>query len=411
MFNINFNNLKEYFKIAFKTIATRRVRSWLTTIGIIIGVFLIVSLLSLSQGLKNAVLQQLNMMGKDLIIIMPGDISNITSFISGNKLSEEDLKIIKKTEGVSKAVSVDYTSVSMRYEDLKKTVLLYGVDWREGLDIFKNDVGWSINQGRWPIPGKNEIIIGSIVAAETFPGMRVGTEADIKGRKFIIVGILNSVGSKQDDSMVGIDLNIFKSVTGERIGAKEVMAKIKPEYSANNVAEKLKSNLNENRKRQIGQKESDSSYTILTSDKMASIVGNVMGLIQAVIIGFASIAIVVGGIGIMNTMYTSVSERTKEIGIMKAIGAKNKTIVTIFLIESGIFGMLGGIGGTLLGMLFAKAIETYFQFHPLFYLKADVSLGLILFSVTFSFLVGCVSGYFPARAAAKLKPVDALRYE
>lgn len=411
MFNINFNNLKEYFKIAFKTIATRRVRSWLTTIGIIIGVFLIVSLLSLSQGLKGAVLQQLNMMGKDLIIIMPGDISNIASFISGNKLSEEDLKIIKKTEGVSKAVSVDYTSVSMRYEDLKKTVLLYGVDWREGLDIFKNDVGWSINQGRWPVPGKNEIIIGSIVAAETFPGMRVGTEADIKGRKFIIVGILNSVGSKQDDSMVGIDLNIFKSVTGERIGAKEVMAKIKPEYSANSVAEKLKSNLNENRKRQIGQKESDSSYTILTSDKMASIVGNVMGLIQAVIIGFASIAIIVGGIGIMNTMYTSVSERTKEIGIMKAIGAKNKTIVTIFLIESGIFGMLGGIGGTLLGMLFAKAIETYFQFHPLFYLKADVSLGLILFSISFSFLVGCVSGYFPARAAAKLKPVDALRYE
>lgn len=411
MFNIDFNNLKEYFKIAFKTIATRRVRSWLTTIGIIIGVFLIVSLLSLSQGLKNAVLQQLNMMGKDLIMIMPGDISNMASLIAGNKITEEDLKIIRKTNGVSKVVAVDYTSISMRYDDLKKTVLLYGADWREGLDIFKNDVGWSIAQGRWPVAGKNEIIVGSIVAQETFPNMKIGTEANIKGRKFLVVGILNSVGSKQDDSMVGIDLNIFKSVTGERTGAKQVMAKIKPEYLANSVAEELKSNLNENRKRQIGQKESDSSYTVLTSDKMASIVGNVMGLIQAVIIGFASIAIIVGGIGIMNTMYTSVSERTKEIGIMKAIGAKNKTIITIFLIESGIFGMLGGIGGTLLGMVFAKAIEIYFQFHPLFYLKADVGPGLILFSITFSFLIGCVSGYFPARTAAKLKPVDALRYE
>jgi len=137
----------------------------------------------------------------------------------------------------------------------------------------------------------------------------------------------------------------------------------------------------------IGQKESDSSYSVLTSDKITSIVGNVIGLIQAVIIGFASIAIVVGGIGIMNTMYTSVSERTKEIGIMKAIGAKNKTIVTIFLIESGIFGMLGGIGGTLLGLLFAKAIEIYFQIHPLFYLKADVSPSLILFSL--AFLLAC----------------------
>lgn len=408
---INFNNLKEYFKIAFKTIATRRVRSWLTTIGIVIGVFLIVSLLSLSQGLKGAVLQQLNMMGKDLVMIMPGDISDFTSLIAGNKISEADLKIIKKTEGVAKAVSVDYTSVSIRYENQKKTALLYGADWREGLDIFKNDVGWSIAQGRWPTPGKNEIIVGSIVAQETFPDLKIGTEADIKGRKFLIVGILNSVGSKQDDSMVGLDLNIFKSVTGERTGAKQVMVKVKPEYSVDSVAEKLKSNLNENRKRQIGQKESDSSYTILTSDKMASIVGNVMGLIQAVIIGFASIAIIVGGIGIMNTMYTSVQERIKEIGIMKAIGAKNRTITTIFLIESGIFGMLGGIGGTLMGLIFAKSIEIYFQIHPLFYLKADVGPGLILFSITFSFLVGCVSGYFPARAAAKMRPVDALRYE
>jgi putative ABC transport system permease protein len=411
MFNINFKNLKEYFKIALKTIATRRMRSWLTTIGIVIGVFLIVSLLSLSQGLKNAVLQQLNMMGKDLITIMPGDMTNMVSLMSGLKISEEDLNIIKKTEGVGSLVEMDYTSVPMRFENQKKTLLIYGVDWRNDSAIIKNDVGWTIAEGRWPSPGKNEIVIGSIVAQETFLGINPGNAITIKGRKFIVVGILNSVGSKQDDSMVGLDLNIYRSVTGERTGVKMAMAKVKVGYSPNIVAEKIKINLNENRKRQIGQKESESSYSVLTSENLASIVGNVMGLIQAVIIGFASIAIVVGGIGIMNTMYTSVSERTKEIGIMKAIGAKNKTIIMIFLIESGIFGMLGGIGGTLLGMIFAKAIEIYFQFHPLFYLKADVGVGLILFSITFSFLIGCISGYFPARTAAKLKPVDALRYE
>jgi len=405
------NGVKEYFKIAIKSIARRRVRSWLTTIGIVIGVFLIVSLLSLSQGLKNAVLNQLNMIGKDLIMIMPGDISNFTSLVSGDELSDEDIKIIEQTEGVAKVVSIDYTSVVMRYNNQKKTVLLYATDWRRGLDVFKNDVGWSLADGRWPAPQKNEIIVGSIVASEMFPSLRVGTEAVIKGRKFIIVGILNSVGSKQDDSMVGIDSNIFASLTGERTGAKQAMAKLKAGYFPDVVAEKIKSNLNENRKRQMGQKETDSSYTVLTSEKVMSIVGNILGIIQAVIIGFASIAIIVGGIGIMNTMYTSVTERIKEIGIMKAIGAKNKTITTIFLIESGIFGMLGGLGGTLLGVLLAKAIEIYFQVHPLFYIKADVSPQLILFSLTFSFLVGCISGYFPARSAAKLKPVDALRYE
>ena len=411
MFKIDINNLKEYFKIAVKTISTRRVRSWLTTIGIVIGVFLIVSLLSLSEGLKQGVLQQLNMMGKDLITIMPGDISNISSLITGQELTDEDLDIIEKTEGIQKVMAMDYTSIIMRYNNKKENVLIYGVDWKNDLDIFENDMGWSINQGRWPGAGKNEILVGSIIAKETFPEMKIGTEATIKGRKFVIVGILNSVGSKQDDTMIGVDSNIFKSVTGERTGAKVAMAKIEAGYSADFVAEKLKRNLNEDRRRQIGQKESDSSYTILTSETLSGIVGNVMGLIQAVIIGFASIAILVGGIGIMNTMYTSVSERTKEIGIMKAIGAKNKTIVTIFLIESGIFGMLGGIGGTLLGLMSAKAIEIYLQIHPLFYLKADVSPGLILFSITFSFAIGCISGFFPARAASKLKPVDALRYE
>ncbi|MDP2741378.1 MAG: ABC transporter permease [bacterium] len=405
------NNLKEYFKIAFKNLITRRVRSWLTTVGIVIGVFLIVSLLSLSEGLKGAVMQQLNMMGKDLITIMPGDISNIAASFAGGSLSEDDIKTIKKTEGVDVVVPINYTSVVARYKDEKKTVMVYGNDWRNAMDIYKNDMGWSINYGRWPVPGKNEVVIGSIVASEMFSGIKAGSELVIKGRNFEVVGILNSVGSKQDDSMVGIDLSIFKSLTGERDGAKMAFVKIKADYLADNVVENLKRDLEDNRKRRIGEEKSDSSYMILTSEKIAGIVGNVMGLIQVVIIGFASIAIVVGGIGIMNTMYTSVNERIKEIGIMKAIGAKNSTIVLIFLIEAGIFGMLGGFGGTLLGLILAKAVEIYFQIHPLFYIKAEVGPGLILFGIVFSFLVGCASGYFPARSASKLKPVDALRYE
>ncbi|MEK7562142.1 MAG: ABC transporter permease [Patescibacteria group bacterium] len=411
MFKIDINNLKEYFKIALKTIATRRVRSWLTTIGIVIGIFLIVSLLSLSEGLKGAVLQQLGKIGKDLITILPGDMSNIVASFTGEKLSEDDIKTIKKTEGVDVAVTMNHTSITARYKDKKKTVMVYSNDWRNAMDIYKNDLGWSINYGRWPIPGKNEVVIGSIVADEMFLGIKAGSELMIKGKKFEVVGILNSVGEKQDDSMVGVDSNIFKSLTGEREGARMAFAKIKAGYSADNVVDNLKKELEDNRKRRIGEGESDSSYTILTSEKISDVVGNIMGVIQAVIIGFASIAIIVGGIGIMNTMYTSVSERIKEIGIMKAIGAKNRTITIIFLIESGIFGMLGGLGGTLLGLIFAKSIEIYFQIHPLFYLKADVSPGLIIFSISFSFLIGCVSGYFPARSAAKLKPVDALRYE
>jgi len=172
--------------------------------------------------------------------------------------------------------------------------------------------------------------------------------------------------------------------------------------------EKIKESLDESRKKKRG--EDLPSFSVLSSEKLTGIVEDIMALIQAAIFGFASIAIAVGGIGIMNTMYTSVHERIKEVGIMKAVGAKNKTIVIIFLVESGLVGLLGGLGGVILGLGLAKIVEIYFQIHPVFYLKAVVSPQLILFGLAFSFLVGCISGFLPARSASKLQPIAALRY-
>ena len=108
-------------------------------------------------------------------------------------------------------------------------------------------------------------------------------------------------------------------------------------------------------------------------------------------------------------MFTSVRERTREIGIMKAVGAKNSTILMIFLFEAGIIGFVGGLGGTLLGVILAKGIQIYGQVHPVFYFNASITPGLILFGLFFSFAVGCIAGLLPARAAAKLRPVEALR--
>jgi putative ABC transport system permease protein len=127
---------------------------------------------------------------------------------------------------------------------------------------------------------------------------------------------------------------------------------------------------------------------------------------------FASIAILVGGIGIMNTMYTSVRERTKEIGILKAVGARKRNIITIFLFEAGIIGLIGGVGGVALGLLLALSVQMFLaKSGSVFFLEAHISIWLILFGLGFSFVVGCLSGYLPARQAAKLEPVDALRYE
>jgi len=402
--------LKEYIKIAIRSLRTRPMRSWLTMTGIVIGVFLIMSLLSLSEGLKGAVMTQLRMMGKDIIMIMPGEITDVVSMmVGGLELTDDDIKAIKKAEGVDILIPMAYRGEAVRYEGEKRTVLLCGIPLGESLDIFKTDMGFELIEGRWPTPGKREIFVGYLVPKEIFPGMKVGTQITLKGKQFEVVGVLKSVGSKQDDSQVYIDLDIYREITGERTGAKMAMAKVEPGYSADEVVENIKESLEESRKRRRG--EDLPSYTVISSEKMTDIVGNIMGLIQVAIFGFASIAIVVGGIGIMNTMYTSVHERIREIGIMKTVGAKNKTIVTIFLIESGIFGLVGGIGGIILGLGLAKIVEIYCQTQNLFLLKASITPQLILFGLAFSFLVGCLSGFFPARRAAKLKPVDALRYE
>jgi len=404
-------DLKEYFNIALRNIRTRFLRSWLTILGIIIGVFLIVSLLSLSEGLKSTINQQLQAMGGEMIMVMPGSDEDIfsTMMFGGAKLQKEDMEAIKKAPGVDNVLGFSYTGSIARYRDESKQLAIAGYDpWKEGLDILSIFQGWSLVDGRWPSKG-NQILIGSHVANEIFSKkVTADSEMTIKGRKFEVAGVLNSLGSQQDDSMVYMDMKVYQDLTGEKRGtATYAMVKLAEGADENVVAAEIEESLKETRKRRSGTDEAD--FSILTSEKMGKMVGNILGIIQAVIIGFASIAIIVGGIGITNSMFTSVRERTKEIGIMKAIGATNSAILSIFLIEAGIIGILGGVGGILLGSLLALGINYYAQLNPSFYLTTTIAPWVIIFSLVFSFSVGCLAGFFPARRAAKLKPVDALR--
>jgi len=403
--------LREYFNIAVRNIRTRSLRSFLTILGIVIGVFLIISLLSLSEGLKSTINQQLQAMGGEMVMVMPGsDEDLLTSMMFGGaKLQKEDMEAIKKAKGVDKVLGFSYTGAIVRFKEESKQIAIGGYDpWKEGLDILSIFQGWSLSDGKWPSKG-NELLIGSRVATGIFSKeVRAGSEMVIKGRKFKVAGVLNSLGSKQDDSMVYMDMSIYQDITGEKRGtAAYAMVKLEDGVDENAVAENIEEVLRETRKRRSGTDEAD--FSVITSEKMGAIAGNILGVIQIVIFGFAGIAIIVGGIGITNSMFTSVRERTKEIGIMKAIGAKNSAILLIFLFEAGIVGLIGGIGGTLLGSMLAKGIELYGQIHPLFYFTASINIGLVVFGLVFSFIVGCVSGVLPARAAAKLKPVEALR--
>ena len=403
--------MREYFNIALRNIRTRALRSWLTILGIVIGVFLIISLLSLSEGLKGTINQQLQSLGGEMVMVMPGGDEDIftSMMFGGAALQKQDMEAIKKAEGVDKVLGFSYTGSVARYKDEAKNLAIAGYDpWEEGLEILSIFQGWELTDGRWPSKG-NEILIGSYVADGVFSKkISANSEMVIKGRRFEIAGVLNSLGSKQDDSMIYMDMKVYQDITGEKRGtAAYAMVKLEDGADENVVAENIEEKLKETRKRRLGTDEAD--FSVITSEKMNEIAGTILGIIQFVIIAFAGVAIVVGGIGIMNTMFTSVKERTREIGIMKAIGATNPAILSIFLFEAGIIGFAGGIGGTIMGAGLAKAIELYGQVHPLFYFTASITPGLIIFGLVFSFAVGCLAGFFPASQAAKLKPVEALR--
>ena len=404
-----FAEIKEYFCLALRNLRSRHLRSWLTILGIIIGVFLIISLISLSEGLRETLVKQLRMLGGDLIFVMPGgDFGDMmVAVMGGVELSDADVRTIKRTRGVEQVVVFPYAAGVMRHEGVAEMTFLAGIAWDEATSILKEDMGFKTAEGKFPLSGRREVLIGNLVPIEIFPGIGVGDEVMIKGRRLTVAGILMSLGNRQDDSMIILDLDDFRAATGKKDGAQMAVVKPNPDFNVKNVVENIEIALEETGKRRLG--EDAPAFSVITGEAMSELAENIMGIIQVVIFVFASIALIVGGIGITNTMYTSVRERTREIGIMKAVGAKNSAVLTIFLAESGIIGLIGGAGGTLLGIILAKVVEIYGRAHPMFYISASVTPGLIVFGLSFSLVVGCLAGFFPARKAAKLKPVDALR--
>ena len=402
--------INEYFKIALRNLRTRSLRSWLTILGIVIGIFLIISLLSLSQGVKEAINQQMEAMGGDMIMVMPGSEENIMGMmVGGEVLEKQDIAAIEKTKGVKDVLIMSYRGIVARYKEEAKMVFLTGLPWDESLDLLERYQGWNLFDGEWPISGRKEVAVGKQWAIDVFgTKVKVGQEIIMKGRKFKIAGILNSLRNKSDDRNIYLDIGLYQDLSGEKKGSARVaMVMIEEGLIPDEVANNIKESLQKTRKRIAGENTTD--FAVITSEKLIGVTNSILGIIQSAIILFSSIAILVGGIGITNTMFTSIRERTREIGTMKAIGAKNSAVLIIFLTEAGIIGLVGGAGGIILGIICAKIIELYTQSNPVFYFSISVSPSLVLFGLVFSVLTGCIAGFFPARKAARLKPVEALR--
>jgi len=402
--------IRDYFRFAFQNFKARKVRTYLTMLGIFIGVAAVVSLISISQGLRSAMTETFESMGSDKIFIMSG-VSYGLPTTGITEMSGKDKEVVEKTEGVERTSAFIFKLLRIKYNEEVKYVFVNGlpVD-RESLELIESIQTFKIAQGRDLKTGdKYKAVVGSMYAkGDVFDKkVKVRDKIEIEGKEFKVIGIMAPIGNPQDDSQITIPIDAAREIFNEPEKVDYIMVQVKQGYDAEEVAEKIKKNLRDHRNLEEGEED----FTVQTSAQLIASFGNVFTIITIVLVGIAAISLFVGGIGITNMMYTSVLERTREIGVMKAIGAKSSNILLIFLIESGILGLVGGAVGILIGIGLGELVQFAAATANLSLLKSSFPWYLIIGSLLFSFIVGVLSGVLPARAASRLQPVDALRYE
>ena len=398
----------DFFKMSLRSLQQRKKRSWLTMIGIFIGVATIVSLMSVGQGMQDAINDQFASMGSDKIMVMAG---SGVPLESASPLTLTELEVVRGVRGVEYATAsiAKMSPIKFQDETIYQFVAGLPVD-EESLRVITGMEAFHVMDGRMLKQGDRfKAVVGYLYNVNAFDKkVEMGHKLTINGYDFDVIGRMARIGTRQKDLQIIIPQDIFRDIYDEPEEIMAVIAQVKPTADMSKVAEDIKRQIRRTR----DEREGEETFQVQTFEELMKTAGSVIAIVQAFLLGIAFISLLVGGVGIMNTMYTSVLERTREIGVMKAIGARNSHIMSLFLIEAGILGMVGGSIGIVIGLGLGKAVE-YLADTQLStgLIKANTSPELILTALAFSFLVGCLSGVLPARAAAKQNPVEALHYE
>ncbi|MEM2917994.1 MAG: ABC transporter permease [Candidatus Altiarchaeota archaeon] len=407
--------IQDLFNITLNGIKRKGIRSYLTILGIIIGITAVVSLISLGQGMQKAINEQFEILGSDIIIVLPGaeSYSGLSSITSIEKLKKHDLELIKGINGVENAAGFFMRIAQVKFKGEVKYGSIVAFPTDDTQDILLKGTGIKIIEGqeKFKSTDKYKVAVGYLLGEEDGffkKKVAIGDKIEINGREFDVVARVSQIGNPDDDSQMYIPIKTAEEIFNTKEEYMVIYAKVKDGYDVDKIAEKIKKEMRKDRNLKEGQE----NFSVQTFEKIRRSITSILDAVTWVIIGIAAISLIVGGVGIMNTMYTSVLERTQEIGVMKAIGAKNKDILLLFTIESGILGMIGGAIGCMIGITISKIVEIFAeQTLKGKLLEAYISLELIIGALAFSFFVGVISGILPAKQASELKPVDALRYE
>ena len=403
--------LVDNIKLAFKNLKERKSRVFLTLLGIAIGIMAIVSLMGIGEGMQTAVVSELSSLS-DIIIVTTGDISASPmggGFTGGiiEDFTERDIEDISRIDGIE---SIDPVSAGMAFIEFNgelETVSLLGIDPERmselfGIDFLGLEAGEFIREG-----DQNKCIIGYNIAHEYFDAdINVGNKIELNGQNFYVNGIYRKQGagfSTQTDDYIHLPFHDFEKITGNE-NVSGIIAKVSNVDLVESIASEIENAINENH--------GEDFANAVTMNSILESIQEVLSIISVVLIAIAGISLVVASIGIMNTMLTSVMERTHEIGIMKAIGARNTDIMSIFLIEGILISIIGGSIGITLGFIgaegFGKMSGGFMQGVPL---TPIITVTTIIIAITVAILVGVISSLYPARKAAKMSPIEAVRYE
>ncbi len=400
----------DYFRLAYQSARHRKLRSWLTMIGIFIGIAAVVALISLSQGLQTAISTQFLKLGSDKLIVQaagsgfgpPGTDVSVP-------LTKADRDAIYKAKGVDLVVGRLLRMTKLEHgNEIKYTYVVSFPDNQKEALLVNEVADYKSDQGRiLDYDDGYKTVVGPDFAKDFFEKeLQVRDKIKINSVEFTIVGILKKTGNPQTDSSIVVPEAALRGALNIPEEMDVINVKIQAGENLNVVAENVQKELRTSRNVEKGKED----FSVQTPESLLNTLNTLLLIIESVLIGVAAISLFVGGIGIMNTMYTAVLERTKEIGIMKAIGARNGEIMSLFLIESGMLGFVGGLIGVILGYGISRLVEWIaFQVYQTSLIQADFNPLVMLGTLLFAFVIGSLSGWYPAKQAAKLKPVEALR--
>lgn len=405
-------NLTNLFKIALRALANNKMRGFLTMLGIIIGVASVITMLAIGQGSKRSIQAEISEMGSNMIMIQPG--GDIRGGVRQEASSMETLKledyqnIVDETRYVAAVSPSVNSSGQVIYGANNAPTTIYGIspDYME-IRRYKVEDGEMFSDQDIAVAAK-VCVVGKTVVDNLFPGGEnpVGKVIRFQKLPFKIVGVLeskgyNSMGMDQDDLILAPYTTIQKKVLAITHLQGLTCSALKEEYTEQAIDE-ISEILRRNHKLKADEED---DFTIRSQQELSSMLTSTTDMMTVLLAAVAGISLLVGGIGIMNIMYVSVTERTREIGLRMSIGAKGIDILSQFLIESILISVTGGLIGVIFGVGSAIIVNQVAHF-PIFIQPWSVLLSFIVCTAT-----GIFFGWYPAKKAAQLDPIEAIRYE